>query len=169
VTPSETAKVIMMVRAASPQQRLADEPTVLLNVWHSIIGDLPFAEVEKAVIAHYRAATDPWITPGQIRRRVATTFGLLAPSEDEAWALAQRWSRREIRLDALPSAVGLACEAVAEVLRSEAPVGVRHSAFRDAYRASAQRHNERALEASAGSWDLLDAGARLALPSWTAS
>lgn len=160
MTPTETAKVITMIRAFAPQQRLADDPAVLVTVWHAVIGDLPYDAVERAVVAHYRVAADPWIQPGQIRRRVAADAGLLAPTEQEAWMLAQQWVRRAVRLDALPSAVGLACQAVADVLRSDAPDGVRHAAYRDAYRATSARHDERTLEATADRWPAIAPAAR---------
>lgn len=160
MTPTETTKIITLVRAFAPQQRLVDEYTVLVPAWHAVIGDLPYDAVERAVIAHYRTATDPWITPGQIRRRVAADAGLLAPSEQDAWMLAQQWVRRAVRLDELPSAVGLACQAVGDVLRSDAPDGVRHAAFRDAYRSAASRHDDRTLEATADRWAAIAPAAR---------
>ena len=160
MTPTETAKIITMIRALAPQQRLADDPGVLIAAWHAVIGDLPYDAVERAVVAHYRTATDPWITPGQIRQRVARDAGLLAPSEQEAWLLAQQWVRRAVRLDALPSAVGLACQAVGDVLRSDAPEGVRHAAWRDGYRATASRHDDRTLAATADQWAVIAPAAR---------
>jgi hypothetical protein len=37
--------------------------------WFKVLGDLPFADCEQAVIDHYQQNTD-WIMPAHIRRRV---------------------------------------------------------------------------------------------------
>ena len=65
MTPEETGK--LLARAALVDNRKVDTPTVI--AWHQIVGDLPFADCEQAIIAHYGETTD-WLMPAHVRTRV---------------------------------------------------------------------------------------------------
>jgi hypothetical protein len=65
MTAEETAK--LLAACATYDHRKIGALDVV--AWHRIIGDLPFADCETAVLAHYADSTD-WIMPAHVRRRV---------------------------------------------------------------------------------------------------
>jgi hypothetical protein len=154
---TEMVDLIAVVRCFTPQTPVVAGMDL---AWYLILGDLTFAECRDAVVAHFRANQGPWINPGEIRARIATDQGLMSPSEAEAWLLASKYGRQEARLSDLPSPVGIAAQQVADVLRGDAPEGVRHAAFRDAYRPVAARHDDRVLNSSTDVWPAIASATR---------
>jgi hypothetical protein len=67
VNAKETARLLAL--CASYDRRKVGEADVL--AWHRVLGDLPFADCEQAVIGHYTDSTD-WIMPAHVRQRVET-------------------------------------------------------------------------------------------------
>lgn len=65
MTPEETGKLLGM--CAAYDNRNVDDSA--LYAWFRAVGDLPFADCETAVIAHYRDSRE-WIMPADVRKRV---------------------------------------------------------------------------------------------------
>lgn len=65
MTPEEAGKLLGMCVAYD--NRNVDDSS--LYAWFRVIGDLPYAECESAVIAHY-AGSREWIMPADVRKRV---------------------------------------------------------------------------------------------------
>jgi hypothetical protein len=65
MTPEETGKLLGL--CASYDNRNTDDSVTY--AWFRAIGDLPFAECETAVIAHYSQSRE-WIMPADVRTRV---------------------------------------------------------------------------------------------------
>jgi hypothetical protein len=65
MTPEETGKLLGL--CASYDNRNTDDSVTY--AWFRAIGDLPFAECESAVIAHYTDSRE-WIMPADVRTRV---------------------------------------------------------------------------------------------------
>lgn len=65
MTPEETGKILGL--CASYDNRNTDDSVTY--AWFRVIGDLPYAECENAVIAHY-ADSREWIMPADVRTRV---------------------------------------------------------------------------------------------------
>jgi hypothetical protein len=65
MSPEETGK--LLGTCASYDRRTVGETDVI--AWYRVLGDLPYADCEAAVIAHYTDSRE-WIMPADIRRRV---------------------------------------------------------------------------------------------------
>lgn len=65
MTLEETGE--LLAHAALVDNRKTDPAIVI--AWHSILGDLPYADCEEAVRAHY-AETSNWLMPAHVRNRV---------------------------------------------------------------------------------------------------
>lgn len=65
MTPEETGKILGL--CASYDNRNTEDAATY--AWYRAIGDLPFAECEAAVIAHYSESRE-WIMPADVRTRV---------------------------------------------------------------------------------------------------
>lgn len=65
MTPKETGKLLGI--AALYDARKVDAAVVV--AWHEIVGDLPFADAEAAVKAHYAESTER-LMPAHVRERV---------------------------------------------------------------------------------------------------
>jgi hypothetical protein len=65
VTPSEAVALTRYVRACCPQQAI-DKYTP--DVWHDLLGDLPYADCEAAAAAVARR--QPFVAPAEIRAEV---------------------------------------------------------------------------------------------------
>lgn len=65
MTPEETGKLLGI--CAAYDNRNVDDSVVY--AWFRVVGDLPYAECESAVIAHY-AESREWIMPADVRTRV---------------------------------------------------------------------------------------------------
>ena len=65
MTPDETVDLLTV--AAAFDQRTVGEGDAM--AWHSVVGDLDFADAQRAVIGHYTDTTDR-IMPAHVRRRV---------------------------------------------------------------------------------------------------
>lgn len=65
MTPEETGRLLGL--CASYDNRNVDDSA--LYAWFRAVGDLPFADCETAVIAHYRESRE-WIMPADVRTRV---------------------------------------------------------------------------------------------------
>jgi hypothetical protein len=57
----------LLATCASYDNRKADETVVI--AWLRVLGDLPFADCDAAVVAHYTSSRE-WIMPADIRGRV---------------------------------------------------------------------------------------------------
>lgn len=64
MTPQETGKLLGI--CAAYDNRAADEAAVY--AWYRVLGKLPYAACESAVVAHY-AESREWIMPADVRRR----------------------------------------------------------------------------------------------------
>lgn len=64
MTPEETGKILGL--CASYDNRNTEDAATY--AWFRAIGDLPFAECEEAVIAHYSESRE-WIMPADVRKR----------------------------------------------------------------------------------------------------
>jgi hypothetical protein len=71
VDRSETHRILSAAATFSPSIPADSEQA--LNMWHLVIGDLPYAPASRAVIAHYRESQYP-ITPADIVRRVKASM-----------------------------------------------------------------------------------------------
>jgi len=65
MTPEEAGKLLGM--CAAYDNRNVDDAA--LYAWFRVVGDLPYAECESAVIAHYSDSRE-WIMPADVRKRV---------------------------------------------------------------------------------------------------
>lgn len=65
MTPEESGKLLGM--CAAYDNRNVDDSA--MYAWFRVIGDLPYAECESAVIAHYSESRE-WIMPADVRTRV---------------------------------------------------------------------------------------------------
>lgn len=65
MTPEEAGKLLGM--CAAYDNRNVDDSA--LYAWFRVVGDLPYAECEQAVIAHYTDSRE-WIMPADVRKRV---------------------------------------------------------------------------------------------------
>jgi hypothetical protein len=65
MTPEEAGKLLGM--CAAYDNRNVDDSA--LYAWFRVVGDLPYAECEAAVIAHYTDNRE-WIMPADVRKRV---------------------------------------------------------------------------------------------------
>lgn len=65
MSPEETGK--LLGTCASYDRRTVGETDVI--AWFRVLSDLPYADCEAAVIAHYTDSRE-WIMPADIRRRV---------------------------------------------------------------------------------------------------
>lgn len=143
MTPQETLDLLRLVTQCSPVMKLAEGTP---PVWHRLLGDLPFDAACAAVLEHY-AIESRFITPADIRARVAKRFGLLAPGEDEAWRAAVEVASADgVGRSLLPSAVREAYDTVggAGGIRTGLASTVR-AQFRDAYREARSRHDQGVL------------------------
>jgi hypothetical protein len=68
LTPEQTVDLLTLVQ--SFDRRTVGEADV--TAWHLAVGDLPFADSQEAVIAHYRDSRE-WLMPADIRHRVKET------------------------------------------------------------------------------------------------
>ena len=82
MNPREAASVVALIAAAYPQWPASKETVA---VYADALGDLAMEDVTAAVRAIIRT-DDRWPTVATIRRRVASTNGLLAPSAGVAWS-----------------------------------------------------------------------------------
>jgi hypothetical protein len=58
---------LLLARCASYDRRKVGDVDVI--AWLQVLGDLPFADCEQAVIGHYADSTE-WIMPAHVRQRV---------------------------------------------------------------------------------------------------
>jgi hypothetical protein len=65
VTPEET--VDLLTTCAAYDRRTIGKTDVA--AWHAVVGDLPFADAQQAVFAHYSESRE-WIMPADVRTRV---------------------------------------------------------------------------------------------------
>jgi hypothetical protein len=86
MTPTETVKLVKVIRSLWPSMRL-DEHTP--DAWHVVLDDITLDDALSAVRYLARARTG-YIQPADIRRRIADAAGLLPPTEAEALADAAR-------------------------------------------------------------------------------
>jgi hypothetical protein len=117
------------------------------DAWAELLADIPAADAELAVKAHY-ATGGPWIDVNDIRRRVVAARGLLPPEAEAAYAQARRmntWLDRRIGPE--PEIHPAAMAAAREVGWStfDGLEGYAHKRFVDAYRPTATAAAEKAL------------------------
>jgi hypothetical protein len=80
VTPTETVKLVALVRQLWPSMRV-DEHTP--DAWHLALDDLALQDALQAV-RHLVRTRSGYIAPADIRRRIAAEAGLLPPTEAAA-------------------------------------------------------------------------------------
>lgn len=161
MTLDETVRVLAVVVSLWPQMRLeAATP----DAWHHVLGDLPAADVEAAVIRLGRVQERPPST-ATIRREVARAAGALAPDPDAALQslLDVTAHDGEGRSTLHPTVRGLydalgGCRGI-----RDASPGTLRAQFRDLYAAASERHDRGILgggalapmlEARSRGWEL---------------
>jgi hypothetical protein len=146
VTPNEVLDLLETVAGYTPGMRVADASAA---VWHHQLRHVPAAEAHAAVHAHFATETR-WVMPADVRRRVAAARGLLPPDPEAAYAQAVAMNRwLALRSGPEPRthpAVMAACRTVGWSTL-DAPDGVAHQRFVDAYRPAAAAAVERAAAA----------------------
>lgn len=149
MTPDETDLLYAYRAAMHPHFAGTAEE---VDLWHRLLGDLPFEPARQALDDHYRSTKDP-IAPTDIRWAVVGDLGVLAPDHGAAWEEAMRGCSISRRDDVPPvwshPAIGDAVRAVGGVFAVCATENLPTMAaqFRDAYRAAAARVDRRALTA----------------------
>lgn len=84
MTPTETVRLIAIVRQLWPSMKMeAHTP----DAWHLILDDVTLDDALGAV-KHLAKVRSGYIAPADIRRQIASVYGLLAPTEAEGLAAA---------------------------------------------------------------------------------
>jgi hypothetical protein len=77
----ECARLVSVVRALYPAQRFDDNPTNVVTAWGHVVADVTYSEAHAAVVRIARRGTS-WVSPGDIRREVASSRNVLTPDVD---------------------------------------------------------------------------------------
>lgn len=141
--PTQTVQLVRLIAQIWPSMRINEHTP---DAWHPLLEDLDFDAAVQAV-KDVAKVSSAYIAPADIRRQVAASAGLLAPSEDVAWQQAVDVALAEgIGRSRLHPAVAQAYANVgaAPGIRQGQP-GPTRAAFITAYRQIRETHERHVL------------------------
>lgn len=147
MTPTQTVQLVAIISEIWPSMKLGSHTP---DAWHTVLGDLPYADAVAAV-QHLARTRGGYIAPADIRRQVAAAAGLLAPNEAEALAdAAEVAGRQGLGAMHLHPVTYEAYRAMGGPTAFDAPASVIRPQWARVYAAVVTRHEDALLTGDLG-------------------